>query len=39
MAIRTIRTYGDDLLRKKSRVVDEINPRILLLIKDMKETM
>jgi peptide deformylase len=39
MAIRTIRTYGDDILRKKSRVVDEINPRVLLLIKDMKETM
>jgi len=39
MAIRMIRAYGDDLLRKKSRVVDEINPRVLLLIKDMKETM
>jgi peptide deformylase len=39
MAIRTIRVYGDDSLRKKSRVVDEISPRILLLIKDMKETM
>jgi peptide deformylase len=39
MAIRTIRIYGDDSLRKKSRIVDEINPRILLLIKDMKETM
>lgn len=39
MAIRTIRTYGDDILRKKSKVVDEINPRILLLIKDMKDTM
>ncbi|MBU3160539.1 peptide deformylase [Clostridium frigoris] len=39
MAIRTIRIYGDELLRKKSRVVDEINQRILLLIKDMKETM
>jgi peptide deformylase len=39
MAIRTIRKYGDDILRKKSRTVDEINPRVLLLIKDMKETM
>ena len=39
MAIRTIRNYGDDILRKKSRVVDEINQRVLLLIKDMKETM
>ncbi|MCJ7688340.1 MAG: peptide deformylase [Clostridiaceae bacterium] len=26
-------------MRKKSRIVDEISPRILLLIKDMKETM
>ncbi|WP_298837393.1 peptide deformylase [Clostridium sp.] len=39
MATRTIRIYGDELLRKKSRVVDEVNQRILLLIKDMKETM
>ncbi|WP_291632756.1 peptide deformylase [Clostridium sp.] len=39
MAIRTIRKYGDDILRKKCRVVDEINDRVLLLIKDMKETM
>ncbi len=39
MAIRNIRIYGDDSLRKKCRVVDEINPRVLLLIKDMKETM
>ncbi len=39
MAIRTIRTYGDEILRKKSKVVDEINQRVLLLIKDMKETM
>lgn len=39
MAIRNIRTYGDDILRKKSKVVDEINPRVLLLIKDMIETM
>jgi peptide deformylase len=39
MAIRTIRIYGDESLRKKSRIVDEINSRILLLIKDLKETM
>ena len=39
MAIRNIRTYGDDILRKKGKVVDEINPRVLLLIKDMIETM
>jgi peptide deformylase len=39
MAIRTIRTYGEDILRKRSRLVDEINPRVLILIKDMQETM
>jgi len=39
MATRTIRISGDDILRKKSKVVDEINQRVLLLIKDMKETM
>lgn len=39
MAIRTIRKYGDEILRKRSREVDEINDRILTLIKDMEETM
>ncbi|MDP4144685.1 MAG: peptide deformylase [Bacillota bacterium] len=39
MALRTIRTYGDELLRKKSKVVDKIDDRILTLIEDMKETM
>lgn len=39
MAIRNIRTIGDDILRKKCRTVDEINDRILTLIKDMQETM
>ncbi|MGH4050496.1 MAG: peptide deformylase [Clostridium sp.] len=39
MAMRTIRTNGDDILRKKSKVVVDINQRVLLLIKDMKETM
>ena len=39
MATRTIRIYGDELLRKKSRVVDDINKRLLLLINDMKDTM
>lgn len=39
MAIRNIRKNGDDVLRKKSKVVDEITPRILTLIKDMAETM
>lgn len=39
MAIRNIRTIGDDILRKKCRRVDEINDRIVTLIKDMQETM
>ncbi|MDD7793739.1 peptide deformylase [Clostridium sp. 'White wine YQ'] len=39
MAKRNIRFAGDELLRKKSRPVDEINERILTLIKDMFETM
>ncbi len=39
MALRNIRKYGDEILRKKSRKVDEINNRILTLIVDMEETM
>jgi peptide deformylase len=39
MALRNIRTLGDDILRKKSKKVVVINKRILTLIEDMKETM
>lgn len=39
MAIRTIRTIGDDLLYHKSREVREVTPRIRTLIEDMLETM
>lgn len=39
MALRSIRTYGDDLLRKKSRKIEKIDERVLTLIEDMKETM
>lgn len=39
MAIRNIRKFGDEILRKKSRPVDEINERIKVMIKDMYETM
>lgn len=39
MAKRIIRTIGDDILRKKCRPIEEINNRILILIKDMLETM
>ena len=36
MALREIRILGDDILRKKSREVTEIDDKILELIKDMK---
>jgi len=39
MAIRNIRKDGDEILRKKSREVEEINDKILTLLKDMKDTM
>ncbi len=39
MAIRTIRTIGDDILTKKCKPVKEMTPRILTLIDDMFETM
>ena len=39
MALRTIRKFGDDILRKKCREVDNIDKRLLILIEDMKETM
>jgi peptide deformylase len=39
MALRNIRKYGDDVLRKKCRKIDAIDTRLLTLIEDMKETM
>lgn len=39
MAIRNIRTVGDELLRKKSKPVNEINDRLLTLVNDMIDTM
>ncbi|MDW8801086.1 peptide deformylase [Clostridium sp. A1-XYC3] len=39
MALRNIREYGDELLRKKSRKVDVIDERIITLLRDMEETM
>ncbi len=39
MATRTVRMIGDEILRKTSRPVDEITPRIAELIEDMFETM
>lgn len=39
MALRNIRKYGDEILRKKSKKVEVINERILTLLNDMEETM
>lgn len=39
MAIRTVRVLGDDVLRKKSREIDVMTPKIQELIDDMFETM
>lgn len=39
MALREIRIIGDDLLRKKSREVNEVNDKIRELLDDMVETM
>jgi peptide deformylase len=39
MAIRNIIENGDEILRKKSREVEEINERILELLDDMVETL
>ena len=39
MAIRNIRTKGDEVLRKKCRNIDVIDQRTLTLIEDMIDTM
>lgn len=39
MAIRNIRLDGDPILRKRSREVEEITDRELVLLDDMEETM
>ena len=39
MAIRNIREIGDDILRKKSREVTEMTPKIQELIYDMYDTL
>ena len=39
MAKRQIRIEGDPLLRKKSREVENINERIIELLKDMEDTL
>ena len=39
MAIRTIRTEGDEILKKKSKKVDVIDEKIKELVEDMIETL
>lgn len=39
MAIRRIREEGDEILRKKSKDVEEIDEKVITLINDMIETM
>lgn len=39
MAIRQVRTIGDEILTKECKLVKEITPRIRELIEDMFETM
>jgi len=39
MALRDIRTAGDEVLRKKSKTVGNIDDKILLILKDMLETL
>lgn len=39
MALRNIRYEGDEILRRKSREVPEVNDRIRILMDDMVETM
>ncbi len=39
MALRNLVIEGDPLLRKTSRTVDEITPRIIKLLDDMADTM
>jgi len=39
MAIRNVREYGDELLKKKSKPVEVVDDKIKQLIQDMKDTM
>lgn len=39
MAIRNIRKDGDEILRKKSKEVDAINEKVLMLLQDMADTL
>lgn len=39
MALLNIRIEGDDILRKHCREVDEITPRVIQLLDDMRQTL
>ncbi|MDF2672851.1 MAG: def [Clostridiales bacterium] len=39
MALREVRKVGDELLRKKSRKIQEVDEKIRILLEDMVETM
>lgn len=39
MSIKAILPFGDPILRKKSKPVEEITPRIIKLLEDMAETL
>jgi peptide deformylase len=39
MALRNIRTLGDDVLRKVCKPVEKIDERVLTLLKDMADTL
>ncbi|WP_026487202.1 peptide deformylase [Caldanaerobius polysaccharolyticus] len=39
MAIRNIRKYNDEILRKKSKKVEKFDERLMQLLSDMAETM
>lgn len=39
MALREIRVYGDEILRKKSRKVEVVNDKIRQILNDMADTM
>jgi len=39
MAIRNIREYGDEILRKKAKNINVFDPNLKMLIEDMVETM
>lgn len=39
MALRNVRIDGDEILRKKSRVVEKIDEKVLTLLDDMVDTM